>query len=249
MRLRLPPPPRKVRLRQIPGALPRIGAVIALGLTGMALCAAGERAALRRAREEQQGFARRIAVEGQIARVRRDGHSEVVAADVLYQVEGRQFSAAGLEVESGGRALGPGAALPLRVDPRRPDSPLEAQVARREEGRVFSSAWGWAALGLCALLGSAGWAAASARAERRALREGLLVWATPDPEHPEIHFGRMRAHYFRQDVRQRLWARARAGRAPIRNGDKVLAAAVPGRPRLAWIVDEALARSLGWVED
>jgi hypothetical protein len=86
------------------------------------------------------------------------------------------------------------------------------------------------------------------RAEVEPLRLGALVWLTPQGPLPETR-GEVvfPAHYFRQDVKHGVRARVRPGRAPVRNGDKVLAAVVPRQPGWARVIDQDLAKELGWV--
>jgi hypothetical protein len=247
VKLALPAAPRKVRLGQVPGARVRIGAAVALLLLAAGLFAAAERRALTRARAERAAFARRVAVEGRVLQARLDG--EAAVADVLYEVDGRGYSARGIAVRVEGRPLGHGARLALSVDPAAPDAPLEARFAAREAARIGLPLWGLSGAGGLLLLFLLGWTVALIRREPRALRSGLLVWATPaDPQAP-LRFGRLRGRYFLRDVEFDLCARARRGRGLVRNGEKVLAAVVPGRPRQAWVVDEALAASLGWTRE
>ncbi|MFP2908384.1 DUF3592 domain-containing protein, partial [Pyxidicoccus sp. 3LFB2] len=49
------------------------------------------------------------------------------------------------------------------------------------------------------------------------------------------------------DVKHAVRARVRPGRAPVRNGEKVLAAVVPRQPGWARVIDQDLAKELGWV--
>ena len=48
------------------------------------------------------------------------------------------------------------------------------------------------------------------------------------------------------DQKLEVTARGRPGRRPVRNGEKVLAAVVPSEPTWVRVVDEDLARTLGW---
>jgi len=83
--------------------------------------------------------------------------------------------------------------------------------------------------------------------ELNPLRHGMLVWLTPNAPLPETKQETVfAAHYYRQDVKYEVQARARPGRAPVRNGEKVLAAVVPSRPTWVRVIDEDLAKTLGW---
>ena len=55
------------------------------------------------------------------------------------------------------------------------------------------------------------------------------------------------ANYWKQDRKHTVHARLRPGRAPVRNGEKVLAAVLSSLPDQARVIDEELARVLGWV--
>ena len=145
--------------------------------------------------------------------------------------------------------LGRGGEVTLLVDPGDPDAPREARYAR-EQAKVLDLVP--VALGLGGLLAAAAVALEvrrTVRADLTPLRSGLLVWLTPDHELPdtraEVVFP---ASYYRQDVRYEVKARVRPGRAPVRNGGKVLAAVVPSRPTWVRVIDEDLARALGWVQ-
>jgi hypothetical protein len=182
-----------------------------------------------------------------VVQARLDG--EAALADVLYQVDGRGYSAQGIAVRVEGRPLGHGARLALSVDPAAPDAPLEARFAAGRAARIWLRLQLQTGAGGLLLLGLLAWTVAVIRREPRALRSGLLVWATPaDPRTP-VRFGRLRGRYFLRDVEFDLRARARRSQGLVRNGEKVLAAVVPGRPRQAWVVDEALAASLGWTRE
>jgi hypothetical protein len=85
------------------------------------------------------------------------------------------------------------------------------------------------------------------RREVEPLRTGLLVWLTPNAPLPE----RSRefafpAHFYREDRRQDVTARFNGARRPVRNGEKFLAAVAPREPEWVRVVDEEVARSLGW---
>lgn len=85
----------------------------------------------------------------------------------------------------------------------------------------------------------AGWQQYDSRA---AVREGdgLLTWS--DTRRDATHF----AHSFRDDVKQSVTANADGRRLAVKNGDKLLAAVAPREPTWVRVVDEEVARSLGW---
>lgn len=252
MRLAIPHPPRKVRLGQVPGAIRRIALAGARAIAVVLLLGVAAQAVGRWASSRRDFLARAQPVQGTLAVVRlppreqrEDGEARL---DVLYEFEGRARSATGvraraLDVEG----LGQGAHVELLVDPREPEHPHEARYARAA-GAVDLLPW---ALGLGSL-GALAWILRElrrvVRAELTPLRLGALVWLTPDEPLPEtvkeIVFP---ARYFRQDVEHRVRARIRPGRAPVRNGEKVLAAVVPAEPTWARVIDEELARTLGWI--
>jgi hypothetical protein len=167
---------------------------------------------------------------------------------VLYPWEGRSLTASGVEADADEvEGLGKGAAVLLLVDPQDPSHPREASRAR---GRAGFKLLGWGGVALGLLVGALALAREARRAVRRELeplRKGMLVWLTPGEELPrtreELVFN---ASYWRDDVEQKVRARARPGRAPVRNGDKLLAAVLPSEPSWVRVVDEDLAKALGW---
>jgi hypothetical protein len=232
-----------VRLTQVPGAVGRLLRGVALGLLAMAALGTVASVAGRFFVEEQAFAARAEEVDGQVV-ASREGSLEV-----LYTFNGAEHSVLGVQTfPEYAEGLGRGAVVKLLVDPNRPDRPREAGFAREQASQVGWLPWG---LGLGALvaLGLFAWEVRRLwRSEVEPLRLGALVWLTPAGPLPESR-GEVvfPAHYFRQDVKHGVRARVRPGRAPVRNGDKVLAAVVPRQPGWARVIDQDLARELGWV--
>lgn len=252
MQLGIPSPPRPVSLGQVPGALGRLAlsAGVAVALVGLGLGVG--RLAGRALSSEREFFERAVEVPGQVGSIslpplaQREGG--VARISVIYAVEGRDRSASGVELDAvAAEELARGNTVTLLVDPASPEHPREARYARARSGIV---AFGQAGLGLGLLFGLAGLAWELRRAVRRELeplRRGMLVWLTPDGELPatrgELVFP---ASYYRDDVKYAVQARARPGRAPVRNGEKLLAAVVPSQPTWVRVIDEDLAKTLGW---
>ncbi len=194
-----------------------------------------------------------VEVSGQITRVAlpalEDREGTAARLSVLYAwPEGFSRSAAGVAT-SGlfAEGLGAGASVPLLVDPRDPEHPREAGYVRDREGlhRFVPLGLG---LGMLLALGLFGFEFKRAvRRELDPLRSGILVWLTPDEPLPQTKSeGSFAASCYRQDVKVSVRARARPGRAPVRNGEKVLAVVVPSQPTWARVIDEDLAHALGW---
>jgi hypothetical protein len=253
MQLAIPHAPRKVRLTQVPGAVRRLARGVVLGLAAFTLLGLGASQAGRFFVEEQDFAARAEEVEGLVVASRlppldaRDGAEG--ALEVLYTFQSVEHSVSGVRTFAEyAEGLGRGARVKLLVDPRRPDRPREAGFARARATRVGWLPWG---LGLGALVavGLFAWEVRRLwRAEVEPLRLGALVWLTPDGPLPETRREVVfPAHYFRQDVKHAVRARVRPGRAPVRNGEKVLAAVVPRQPGWARVIDQDLAKELGWV--
>ncbi len=251
MQLAIPRAPRPVRFTQVPGTVGRLLGVLLGGLALMALLGVGARAAGRLFVEERDFLARAQEVEGLVAAVSLPPREQRTGADaalsVLYRFQDVQHTASAVRVAAEvAEGLGPGARVQLLVDPSQPDLPREAGTVRERAGRWNLLPW---ALGLGALLsvGLFAWVLRrTVRAEVQPLRTGMLVWLTPDgplPEREDV----FPASYWQQDVKHSVRARLRRGRAPVRNGDKLLAAVLPHHPGLARVVDEELARILGWV--
>ena len=252
MQLAIPSPPRQVRLAQVPGALARLAVVAGVALA--ATLAAGGASLLAGGwlSRESDFFARAVEVDARLYEVKlppfEAREREPARASVLYLWEGRERSVSGVLMEATvAEGLGPGASLKILVDPQAPERPREAAWARAQAGLRRFLPLG---LGLGALLGVLLVARELRRALRRELqplRTGMLVWLTPDEELPrtkgELVFP---GHYYREDVKHAVKARARPGRAPVQNGGKLLAAVVPAEPDWVRVIDEDLAKDLGW---
>ncbi|NTX02462.1 DUF3592 domain-containing protein [Myxococcus sp. CA040A] len=253
MQLAIPHAPRKVRLTQVPGAAGRLARDAVLGLAFMALLGAGATWAGRFFVEEHGFNARAEEVDGVLVATRlpptdkRDGAEGLL--EVLYTFQNVEHSVSDVRTFAEyAEGLGHGAVVKLLVDPAAPGRPREAGFARTRASRM-----GWLPFGLG--LGALGAAAMFTREARRLVRSeveplrlGALVWLTPDAPLPEAR-GEVvfPAHYFRQDVKLEVRARVRPGRAPVRNGTKVLAAVVPREPGWARVIDQDLAGVLGWL--
>lgn len=252
MQLAIPRAPRPVRFTQVPGTVGRLVAVLAGGLVLMALLGAGAWAAGRLFVEERGFLARAQEVEGLVASVSLPPKAQRVGAQaalsVLYRFGEVQHTASGVRMAAEvAEGLGSGARVRLLVDPSRPDAPREAGHVRERAARWNLLPWGLGLGGLLAV-GLFAWVLRrTVRAEVQPLRTGMLVWLTPEGPLPERGGGVFPASYWQQDVKHTLRARLRPGQAPVRNGDKLLAAVLPHHPGLARVVDEELARLLGWV--
>lgn len=254
MRLAIPSAPRPVRLSQIPGALVRVGLIGAgaLLLTGLVWFGTSR---LQAPLAAQRAFLERsIDVQGQVSEVKLPDFEQRLSTParlrVIYVLDGKEFAASnvtadGVEAEK----YAQGAKISLLVDPEKPTSAQEASYARAQAGWVWL---GSAVLGLGVILALGAVAFELRRSIRREvapLRVGALVWLTPEGALGDSKDEqRFPAHYFRDDVKCSVTASVRPGRRPVRNGDKVLAAVVPSEPSWARVVDEDLARVLGWYQ-
>ncbi|MFP2957703.1 DUF3592 domain-containing protein [Myxococcus sp. 1LA] len=253
MQLAIPHAPRKVRLTQVPGAVGRVVRGVLLGLAAVALLGTGAGWAGRYFVEEQRFASRAEEVEGLVMASRlpppdaREGAEG--ALEVIYTFAEVEHSVANIRTFAEyAEGLGRGARVTLLVDPAEPGRPREAGFARSRALRVGLMPWG-IGLGVLVAVGFFAWEMRRLwRSEVEPLRLGALVWLTPDGPLPEsrgeVSFP---AHYFRQDVKHAVRARGRPGRAPVRNGEKVLAAVVPRQPGWARVIDQDLASVLGWL--
>jgi len=249
----IPHAPRRVRFNQVPGAVGRLIRTVLLGLGFMAVLSFGASFAGRFFIKERGFHARALEVDGLVAHVTLPPLEKRLEAeatlDVLYTVEAVQHSVSGVPTSAEyAEGLGHGAKVTLLVDPSQPDRPREARFARERSGAVNLVPWGLGLGALGALALFLRELRRTIRAELEPLRLGALVWLTPDGPLPETRKEVIfPATYFRQDVKHAVRARARPGRAPVRNGTKVLAAVVPREPDWARVIDEDLARTLGWI--
>ncbi|MBZ4410705.1 DUF3592 domain-containing protein [Myxococcus sp. MISCRS1] len=253
MQLAIPHAPRKVRLTQVPGAVGRLARDAVLGLAFVALLGAVALWAGRHFVEEQGFTSRAEEVDGTIVSTRLPPVDARVGAEatleVLYTFQDVEHSVSGVRTfAEDAEGLGKGATVKLLVDPAAPGQPREERFARSQALRTNLVPWG-VLLGLIlAGIFFTREAKRLVRSEVEPLRLGALVWLTPDGPLPEeggeVVFP---AHYFRQDVKMEVRARVRPGRAPVRNGTKVLAAVVPREPGWARVIDQDLAGVLGWL--
>lgn len=249
VQLAIPHAPRPVRLRQVPGAVRRLSLISALCLVGVAACGGLASLLARLSGDEARFLDTAQLVQGRVVRVdRSEGPTSQVTA--IYELGGRQQSAA-VEVDTEMAAgLGRGASLELLVDPSAPGAPrhgpLTVARARRSPLIVFVLAMALTVAVLLVLRELR----RSLRREVEPLRTGLLVWLTPDEPLPRTRgpFA-FKASYYRDDVKHAVLARADGRRLPVRNAEKLLAAVAPGEPTWVRVVDEEVARSLGWYRD
>lgn len=252
MQLAIPPAPRKVSLRQVPGAVLRLSLLLGSTalLAGLLFGAGGLVGTW--ASSEREFLAAAVPVTAQVVSVElppAERHErEPAKLAVIYTLDGVQHGASEVEADAvGAEVLAKGNAVMLLVDPAHPTHPRESAWVARHSGR---STWALGGLWLGLVLGLGFLAFEVRRALRRELlplRRGMLVWLTPDAElstsREEQTFP---ASYWKDDVQYRVRARARPGRAPVRNGPKVLAAVIPSEPQWVRVIDEDLAQTLGW---
>jgi hypothetical protein len=237
-------------LRQVPGAMRRVSIVAVACLAAVLVVGLGARLAVRWLTDDARFVAEAERVEGTVVRVDRPakGGSEKSALNVavIYSFHGQQ--SATVEVETSiAEPLGKGARIELLVRADDPGRPREAGTAEARSGRsslimpIVGVAIVAAILVLIRELRRA------TRREVEPLRTGLLVWLTPDAPLPDAKAPfTFAAHYFRDDVKQAVTANADGRRKPVKNGDKLLAAVAPREPTWVRVVDEEVARSLGW---
>ncbi|MBL8955569.1 MAG: DUF3592 domain-containing protein [Myxococcaceae bacterium] len=252
MQLAIPKAPRKVKLAQVPGAYRRLAVVAGLGFGIFGLVSAAGLLAGRWLGDEAGFFGRAVEVEGRVSGVSlpkwEDRTRLPAKLTVLYTFDGLDRSVSGV-LASAERAegLGHGAKVTLLVDPKAPEAPREADSAREGRGLTRLAPFGVGLGLLVAVLLVALEVRRAVRAELQPLRSGMLVWLTCEGGLPDTRAETtFAAHYFQQDVKREVRARARPGRAPVKNGEKVLAAVVPSQPTWVRVIDEDLARTLGW---
>jgi hypothetical protein len=249
----IPHAPRRVRFSQVPGAVGRLLRTFGLGLLLMAFLGAGATVVGRFFVKERVFLIRAQEVEGVVSDLKLPPLEKRVDAEatleVLYNVEGVQHTVNGVRTSAEyAEGLGRGARVTLLVDPNQPDRPREARFVREHSGAINLLPFGLGLGALIAVVLGLRELRRTIRAELEPLRLGALVWLTPDGPLPETRREVVfPASYFRQDVKHSVRARARPGRAPVRNGEKVLAAVVPRQPDWVRVIDEDLARTLGWI--
>lgn len=253
MQFAIPHAPRRVRFSQVPGAVGRLVRTVILGLLFMAVVGTGAAFAGRFFIKERGFFDRAQEVEGFVASSKLPPPEKRVDAEatleVLYSVDARQYTVNGVRTAAEyAEGLGRGAQVKLLVDPSQPDKPREAQFARAQSGAINLLPWGLGVGALGAVFLFLRELRRTIRAELEPLRRGDLVWLTPDGPLPETRSETVfPASYYRKDVKHAVRARARPGRAPVRNGTKVLAAVIPREKDWVRVIDEDLARTLGWI--
>lgn len=252
-RLAIPSAPRRVRLTQVPGAVRRLAGRAVVGAMVAATVGFGGSAVLARTSDRDRFYRRAVAIEGVVFAIRlppagqREGGT--AAVDVLHQWRGRQESVASLSIPAElAEGLGPGAHLMLLLDPELP-SHVEVR-AQAEAVKSREALWPWvagAALAVALALAISE-LLRTIRSDLQPLRVGALVWLTPSEPLPETHREVLFTGTYRErDAVKTDQARVRPGLHPVRNGEKVLAAVLSTRPKWGRVVDEELAKALGWI--
>lgn len=252
LRFAIPKAPRAVKLGQVPGALRRLAlaALAGVGVLG-ALCGLG--LWLGKALSSQARFLdAAVPVTGRLLELRLPPKGERVGAlarlTVAYAV-GDQKESGVVELDAErAEGLGKGAEVALLVDPAAPSQPRALErVQQLDESRRYVP-WAAALGALAVVLSVLRELKRAVAKELEPLRLGALVWLTPDEP---LGDGRkaqvIRGHYFRDDVKLEVRARVGPGTGVVRQGDKVLAAVVPRERDWVRVVDESLARALGWL--
>lgn len=248
MQLAIPHAPRPVSLEQVPGAVQRVSIVAGACALGVLLVGALAQVSVRWVTEEARFLAGAEPVRGTVVRVERPKSERATwPTSVIYSAGSGQQSAT-IEIDAAtAEQLGKGAPVELLVRPEAPGSPREKHTVEAQAGR---SSYVLPVLGVAivaALLVLIREVRRAMRREVEPLRTGLLVWLTPDGELPvapgPFSFG---AHYFRDDVKHPVIARADGRRRPVKNGEKLLAAVAPREPTWVRVVDEEVAARLGW---
>ncbi|MBM4776207.1 MAG: DUF3592 domain-containing protein [Archangiaceae bacterium] len=248
MQLAIPHAPRPVSLRQVPGAVRRVSIVAGACVAGVLIVGLIAQVSVRWVTEEARYIAGADVISGSVVRVDRSKNDRSTwPVSVIYAFGSSQQSAT-VEVEAArAEQLGKGAPIELLV---RPDAPGIAREKATIEAQAGRGSFVLPVLGIAivaALLVLVRELQRAMRREVEPLRTGLLVWLTPDSPLPEIAgpFS-FAAHYFRDDVKKPVVARADGRRRPVKNGEKLLAAVAPREPTWVRVVDEEVATSLGW---
>ncbi|MBL8924209.1 MAG: DUF3592 domain-containing protein [Myxococcaceae bacterium] len=248
MQLAIPHAPRPASLSQVPGAVRRVALVALACAASVLLVAMLARVAERWVTEEARFLDGAGPVTGTVVRVDRPkSERSAWPVAVIYALGASQQSAT-IEVDVAvAERLGKGGPIELLVRPESPSQPRERNTV---EGRASRSSLMLPLLGVVVVAAVLVLVRELRRAMRREvepLRTGLLVWLTPDAPLPEARgpFA-FPAHYFREDVKHAVVARADGRRRPVKNGEKLLAAVAPREPTWVRVVDEEVAQRLGW---
>lgn len=248
VQLAIPHAPRPASLAQVPGALRRVVLVGVGCVVSVLVVAVLARVALRWVTEEARFVAGAEAVTGRVVRVDRPKAERASWPVAVIYALGAGQQAATIEVDAAiAEPLGKGAPIELLVRPEAPSQPRERHTveARASRGSLLLPVLGVAVV--AAVLVLVRELRRALRREVEPLRTGLLVWLTPDAPLPERRgpFA-FPAHYFRDDVKHAVVARADGRRRPVKNGEKLLAAVAPREPTWVRVVDEEVAQRLGW---
>ena len=251
LRLAIPKVPRAVTYTQIPGAVRRLAIIIAVAVVA---CAALGFLSLRAGRwfsKERDFFSAAEEVTARVSEIRlpKDANADATIT-VLYSFAGLERSVTSVPMlVDDARETGPGMKVKVLVDPKVPDRARELRHAEAKSGFTRFLPFGLGIGVIIAVLLVARELRRAFRRELDPLKKGMLVWLTPDEDLPrtkgELQF---KAHYFQDDKKYEVKARARPGRAPVRNGEKLLAAVVPSQPTWVRVVDEDIAKILGWYQ-
>jgi hypothetical protein len=251
MQLAIPSAPRPVRLTQLPGAVRRVTWVGLLCLSAVVLVTLAAVAAGRWLSDDARFAGDAVVVTGSVVKVDRPSRGAIegssVPVAVIYSFGGSQ-RAATVDVEAAlAEPLGRGAPVELLVLAAQPERPRHRGTTEARAGRnslVLPVAVAGLMVAVLVLLREV---RRAVRREVEPLRLGRLVWLTIEGPWPQGGSElAVPAHYFRDDVKHAVTARVRQGPSPVRQGEKVLAAVAPREPTWVRVVDEAVARGLGW---
>jgi hypothetical protein len=247
VQLAIPHAPRPVSLRQVPGATRRVGLVALIALAGAIVLTALAWALTRWITDDARFLRDATAVEGTVVSVAPTRDRARTAVQVIYRFDERQHTAP-VQVDSErASGLGKGARVDLLVRASEPERPRERLTTEASAGQGPLLGAVVVIAVVAALLVVARELRRAMRREVEPLRTGLLVWLTPNealpPRAGEFAFP---AHFYRDDRRVDVTARLHGARRPVRNGEKLLAAVAPREPNWVRVVDEEVARSLGW---
>ncbi len=236
-----------MKLRQVPGAVRRVGLVALLALLGVTTLTAVAWGATRWLTDDARFLREAALVDGTVVTVEPDRGRARTQVQVIYRFEERQHTASVAMDSERARGVGKGARLELLVAKAAPDQP-------REKGTTEAGATSGPMLGVVLAIALLAAVLVVARELRRAmrrevepLRTGLLVWLTPNTELDDRPGERsFPAYFYRDDRRHDVTARFNGSRKPVRNGARLLAAVAPREPTWVRVVDEEVAQALGW---